>query len=65
MYTYRRFGRISSHIKDYLIELKSRLSVDIYCSYQTNAVYAGFQVSHKSLEMFIELEVPLGVSMEI
>src|ERR1700677_3702792 len=28
--------------KDYLIELKSTLSVDVYCSYQTNAFYAGF-----------------------
>ncbi len=57
-----------AHIKpnrDYLVGLKARLSVDVYCSYQTNALYAGFEVSHKSLEMFIELEVPFGVSMEV
>jgi hypothetical protein len=41
------------------------LSVDIYCSYQTNAIYAGFEVSPRSLEMFIELDVPFGVSMEV
>ena len=51
--------------KDYLIGLKTRLSVDVYCSYQTNAIYAGFEVSHKSLEMFTELEIPFGVSIEV
>jgi Domain of unknown function (DUF4279) len=58
------WAHIKSH-RDYLVGLKARLSVDVYCSYQTNAVYAGFEVSHKSLEMFIQLEVPFGVSMEV
>jgi hypothetical protein len=58
------WAQIKPH-KDYLVGLKARLSVDDYCSYRTNAFYAGFEVSHKSLEMFIELEVPFGFSMEV
>jgi hypothetical protein len=57
-----------AHIKphrDDLVRLKERLSVDVYCSYRTNAVYAGFEVAHESLEMFVQLEIPFGVSMEI
>jgi hypothetical protein len=55
-----------NHIKsntDYLLQLKDRLTVDVFCGYRSNCGSAGFEVSHESLEMFIRLEIPLGVSV--
>ena len=47
---------------DYLKALKQRFKVDVFCGYRSNCDHAGFEVSHKSLELFTELEVPFGVS---
>jgi hypothetical protein len=55
-----------AHIKPhraYLMRLKERLTVDVFCEYSTNACGAGIEVSHRSLEMFIELEIPFGLSI--
>ena len=49
----------------YLKGLKERLSVDVYCSYQTNCSTGGFEIDHRDLTIFTELEVPFGVSIGI
>jgi hypothetical protein len=48
---------------DYLKSLKPRFKVDVFCGYRSNCDNAGFEVSHKCLEMFVALEVPFGVSV--
>lgn len=50
---------------DYLKELKQRFKVDVFCGYRSNCDHAGFEVSHRSLELFTALEVPFGVSVII
>jgi hypothetical protein len=50
---------------EYLKELKSRFSVDVFCGYRSNCDHAGFEVSHRCLELFTALEVPFGVSVII
>ncbi len=49
----------------YLKELKRRLTVDVFCGYRSNCVTAGFEVDHRALVIFTELEVPFGVSVVI
>lgn len=49
----------------YLKALKQRFNVDIFCGYRSNCDTAGFEVSHKCLELFTALEVPFGVSVII
>ena len=49
--------------KHYLLELKKSLNVDVFCGYRSNCDTAGLEVPHTSLEMFIELEIPFGVSI--
>lgn len=51
--------------KQYLLELKKSLSVDVFLGYRSNCDHAGIQVPHASLEMFTELEIPFGVSIII
>jgi len=48
---------------DYLKALKQRFKVDVFCGYRSNCDYAGFEVSHRCLELFTALEVPFGVSV--
>jgi hypothetical protein len=49
--------------KAYLLHLKQHLAVDVFCGYRTNHWGAGFQVDPKSLEMFVALRIPFGVSV--
>jgi len=49
----------------YLRDLKRKFQVDVFCSYRSNSATAGFQVSHRCLGLFSELEVPFGVSVVI
>jgi hypothetical protein len=49
----------------YLKDLKERLTVDVFCGYRSNCGSAGFEIDHRSLVIFTELEVPLGVSVVI
>jgi hypothetical protein len=49
----------------FLKSLKAKHQVDIFCGYRSNSGTAGFQVSHKCLGLFIELEVPFGMSVII
>lgn len=48
---------------DYLKGLKEHAMVDIFCGYRSNSDTAGFVVAHRSLRLFVELEVPFGVSV--
>jgi hypothetical protein len=49
----------------YLKGLKERLTVDVFCGYRSNCGTAGFEVDHRALVIFTELEVPFGVSVTI
>jgi len=49
--------------KNYLLELKKSLNVDVFVGYRSNCDTAGIEVPHTSLEMFTELEIPFGVSI--
>jgi hypothetical protein len=49
----------------YLRDLKRKFHVDVFCGYGSNSGTAGFQVSHRCLGLFSELEVPFGVSVVI
>lgn len=48
---------------EYLKALKQRFKVDVFCGYRSNCDHAGFEVSHKCLDLFTALEVPFGVSI--
>jgi hypothetical protein len=57
-----------SHVKEhkaYLLELKRSCTIDVFCGYRSNSRIAGFEVSAESLEMFVELDIPFGVSVII
>jgi hypothetical protein len=47
----------------YLKGLKERLTLDVFCGYRSNCGTAGFEVDHRALVIFSELEVPFGVSV--
>jgi hypothetical protein len=47
----------------YLLQLKNTLTVDVFLGYRTNCDMAGIEVSHTSLEMFTELQIPFGISI--
>lgn len=47
----------------YLKSLKRTLNMDVFCGYRSNSQTAGFEVGHKCLELFVQLEVPFGVSV--
>lgn len=49
--------------KDYLLELKRTMDIDVFCGYRTNHWGAGFHVSPESLEMFTALDIPFGISI--
>ncbi|MFZ5975124.1 MAG: DUF4279 domain-containing protein [Bacillota bacterium] len=49
--------------KEYLKGLKKELTVDVFNGYRSNSSTAGFEVSPSSLEMFVELDIPFGVSV--
>lgn len=56
------WSQIKAH-KAYLLRLKDRCSVDVFCGYRSSSGTAGFEVSPKSLEIFVELDIPFGVSV--
>lgn len=49
----------------YLRDLKRKFRVDVFCGYRSNNGTAGFEVDHRCLGLFAELEVPFGVSVII
>ena len=58
--TSKRFGWWCGRM---LNALKHRFKVDVFCAYRSNCDHAGFEVSHKCLELFTALEVPFGASV--
>lgn len=64
VYIQKLWSIIKPH-KDYLLSLKKTLTVDVFCGYRSNSDTAGFEVSAAALEMFIELDIPFGVSVII
>lgn len=49
--------------RQYLLDLKKSLNVDVFLGYRSNCDTAGIEIPHTSLEMFSELEIPFGVSI--
>lgn len=49
--------------KEYLLQLKQALTVDVFLSYTSNCDHAGVEVPYQSLEMFRELQIPFGISI--
>ena len=56
------WSKLKPH-KEYLLELKKKLTVDVFLGYQSNCDHAGIEVPHTSLEMFTELKIPFGLSI--
>lgn len=53
------------HAKEYLRSLKKIAAVDVFLGYRSNIDTAGIEVPYTCLEMFVELEIPFGVSIII
>jgi hypothetical protein len=51
--------------KDYLIELRRSLNVDIFLTYSSNCDNSGIVVPSESLAMFTELQIPFGLSIVV
>jgi hypothetical protein len=49
--------------KEYLLQLKQDLTVDVFLGYRSNCDNAGIEVPYQSLEIFRELRVPFGLSI--
>jgi hypothetical protein len=49
--------------RDFLLALKAKHKVDVFCGYRTNHGSAGFEVQAKSLAIFTALDIPFGVSV--
>ncbi len=49
----------------YLLELKKSYTVDIFLGYRSNSCTAGFEIPSSSLVIFVQLDIPLGVSVII
>jgi hypothetical protein len=45
--------------------LKELATVDVFLGYRSNVDHAGVEIAHSSLEMFLRLEIPLGLSIII
>jgi len=59
---YVLWAKLKPH-KRYLLELKKRATVDVFLGYRSDCETAGVEVPYTSLEIFIELEVPFGLSI--
>lgn len=53
------------HSEAYLRQLKSIATVDVFLGYRSNVDTAGLEIPHASLQMFVRLEIPLGLSIII
>jgi len=48
--------------RDFLLAIKAKHKVDVFCGYRTNCNHAGFQVK-PTLTIFAVLDIPFGVSV--
>jgi hypothetical protein len=53
------------HRAEYLRDLKRVATVDVFLGYRSNVDHAGVELPYTSLEMFVQLEVPFGLSIII
>jgi hypothetical protein len=51
--------------EQYLLQLKRELTVDVFLGYRSNSDTAVIEIPYRSLEMFLKLQVPLGLSIII
>jgi hypothetical protein len=51
--------------KQYLLSVKRDTTVDVFLSYRSNSDTAEVEVPYQSLRLFLELEVPFGLSIII
>jgi Domain of unknown function (DUF4279) len=49
--------------KQYLLQLKKELTVDVFLGYTSDCDNAGVELPYQSLEIFRELQVPFGLSI--
>jgi hypothetical protein len=49
--------------RDFLLAVKAKYKVDVFCGYRSNCDHAGFEVDPKSLAIFTALDIPFGVSV--
>jgi Domain of unknown function (DUF4279) len=49
--------------REYLVELKKSVTVDVFLGYRSNCDNAGVDVPHRSLDIFAELQVPFALSI--
>ncbi|MCH4888431.1 DUF4279 domain-containing protein [Acidaminobacter sp. JC074] len=49
--------------KSYLIGLKVKYKLDVFCSYTSDCDHAGVEISSEALEIFNQLGIPFGLSI--
>jgi hypothetical protein len=49
--------------KQVLLQLKEIMTVDVFLGYRSDCDHAGVELPWQSLEMFVELQVPFGISI--
>jgi hypothetical protein len=49
--------------RDFLLALKAKHKVDVFCGYRTNHGSGGFEVEAKSSAILTALDIPFGVSV--
>ena len=49
--------------KPYLLRLEQDVTVDVFLGYRSNSDTAGVEVPYQSLEIFMELQAPFGLSI--
>ena len=49
--------------KEYLLRLKHDLTVDVFATYSSNCDQGGLDFPAQSLQIFTELQIPLGISI--
>jgi Domain of unknown function (DUF4279) len=58
------WAKLKPH-KHYLLELKKHATVDVFLGYSSDCETAGVEIPYTSLELFIELEIPFGLSIVV
>lgn len=55
--------KIKPHFKYFKMLIKKGVKIDIFCGYSSDCDTAGFCIKPEALEIFVELEIPLEVSV--